>query len=99
MHHARGHFLTQRKAGMCPQRIRFYQIDYLCKGAPMDEWHPISTAPFDRNLQLSVIEREEVYPLVFPCRRTDSGWVHASTREPVFVNPSHWREWPDEGSS
>jgi hypothetical protein len=65
----------------------------------MDEWYPIATAPFDRDLQLSVIERGGVYPLVFPCRRTDSGWVHASTSERVFVNPSHWREWPDEESN
>ena len=40
----------------------------------MLDWQPISTAPFDRDLQLSVIEKEEVYALIFPCRRT-SNWV------------------------
>ena len=64
----------------------------------MDEWQPISTAPFGRNLQLSVIERGEVYPLVFPCRRTDSGWVNILTGGRVSVDPSHWREWPDQKS-
>jgi hypothetical protein len=57
------------------------------------EWHPISTAPFDRDLQLSVIEKGEMYSLAFPCRRTQSGWVHASTGKPVFVDPTHWHEW------
>jgi hypothetical protein len=65
----------------------------------MGEWHPISTAPFDRNLQLSVIEGQEVYLLVFPCRRTERGWVNASTGKTVFVDPSHWRKWPGEKSS
>jgi hypothetical protein len=65
----------------------------MAEHATLCDWHPISTAPFDRDLQLSVIEGGEVYPLVFPCRRTESGWVNAATRKLVFVNPTHWREW------
>jgi hypothetical protein len=61
----------------------------------MADWQPILTAPFDRDLELSVIEEGEVYALVFPCRRTENGWVHAATRHPVLVVPSHWREWPE----
>ncbi len=60
----------------------------------MSDWHPIATAPFDRDLQLSVIEKGEVYQLVFPCRRTESSWIQASTGKPVLVDPTHWREWP-----
>jgi hypothetical protein len=60
----------------------------------MTEWHPIASAPFDHDLQLSVIEEDEVHALVFPCRRMQNGWVHASTGRVVFVEPSHWREWP-----
>lgn len=60
---------------------------------PMRNWQPISTAPFDRDLELSVIENEKVYPLVFPCRRAMNGWVHASTGQLVRVDPTHWREW------
>jgi hypothetical protein len=60
----------------------------------MIEWHPIASAPSDRDLELSVIEDGEVHSLVFPCRRTQSGWVRTSTGEPVFVDPTHWREWP-----
>jgi hypothetical protein len=62
----------------------------------MLDWQPIAIAPFDRELQLSVIEKGEVYALVFPCRRGGNGWVHAKTGQPVFVEPTHWRSWPEE---
>lgn len=57
----------------------------------MCDWQPIQSAPFDRDLQLSVIEGE-VHPLVFPCRRTQAGWRNRSGRT-VDINPSHWRDW------
>jgi hypothetical protein len=60
----------------------------------MSEWHPISTAPFDRDLELSVIENGEVYALVFPCRRSKKGWLNVSTGKAVDVDPTHWRGWP-----
>jgi hypothetical protein len=59
----------------------------------MSDWQPIASAPFDRDLELSVVERGEVFALVFPCRRTTSGWVSAATGQPVLVDPTHWREW------
>jgi hypothetical protein len=65
----------------------------------MGEWHPISTAPLNRDLQISVHENDEVHSLVFPCWRTESGWVNAKTKEPVFVDPTHWREWLDQKTS
>jgi len=59
----------------------------------MPDWQPISSAPFDHDLQLSVIENNEVFSLIFPCRRTPAGWVDAETRKPVLVEPTHWRIW------
>jgi hypothetical protein len=59
----------------------------------MPDWQPIWTAPFDRDLQLSVLEKGEFYALAFPCRRTDDGWVHAETGKLVLVQPTHWRTW------
>jgi hypothetical protein len=44
---------------------------------PDRAWIPIVTAPFDRDLQLSVIEDGEVYAHVFSCRRTANGWIDA----------------------
>lgn len=61
----------------------------------MSDWKPISTAPFDDDLQLSVIVDNEVYALAFPCRRTEHGWVNAKTRKQVFVEPTHWRVWSE----
>ena len=58
-------------------------------------WQSISTAPFDRDLQLAVIHVGSVYALVFPCRRVLRGWVKTGTNEPVVVRPTHWREWDD----
>lgn len=66
----------------------------------MDEpriWEEISTAPYDRDLELAVIDEQCVHRLVFACRRTTSGWVKASSRERVLVDPTHWRPWPVNG--
>ena len=56
-------------------------------------WLPISTAPADRDLELSVIEREEVHALVFPCRKRDGEWIDATTKKRIDVQPTHWRPW------
>jgi hypothetical protein len=61
----------------------------------MFDWQPISTAPFDHDLQLSVIEKGEAYALAFPCRRTAGGWVQAKTGKLVLVEPTHWRVWSE----
>ncbi len=57
------------------------------------EWQPISTAPFDRDLELAVITYHGTHPLVFPCRRAPSGWVKAETMERINLRPTHWRVW------
>jgi hypothetical protein len=57
------------------------------------EWERISTAPFDRDLEIAVIDEDGPHALVFPCRRVLHGWVNAATRLPVQVFPTHWREW------
>lgn len=57
------------------------------------EWQPIKTAPFDRELELAVIDAEGTHPLVFPCRRILGGWLKVATGERVYIQPTHWREW------
>jgi hypothetical protein len=59
-----------------------------------DGWRAISSAPFDQDIELSVIEANEVHALLFPCRRTARGWVDASAKSAVSVRPTHWRPWP-----
>lgn len=56
-------------------------------------WEPISTAPFDRDLELAVVEKGEAHALVFPCRRLLHGWVNAETGQQIEVHPTHWQEW------
>jgi hypothetical protein len=56
-------------------------------------WWEISTAPFDQDLQLAVIDGEGPHALVFPCRRILGGWMNAKTRERLDVRPTHWRVW------
>ena len=62
------------------------------------QWKPIATAPFDRDLELAVIESGDAHALVFPCRRVVGGWIKASTRERLEIRPTHWRDWSGDGS-
>ena len=58
-------------------------------------WQSISTAPYDRDLELAVLNHVGKHTLVFPCRRTETGtWINAMTKKRVEVQPTHWREWP-----
>lgn len=56
-------------------------------------WKSAHTAPFDRDLELAVIDYSGVHALVFPCRRVLRGWLKVETSEHVNVVPTHWREW------
>jgi len=57
------------------------------------KWQPISTAPFDRDLELAVIDADGPHVLVFPCRRILGGWIKSENRQRIEVRPTHWREW------
>jgi hypothetical protein len=56
-------------------------------------WQDASTAPFDRDLELAVIDKAGTHALIFPCRRTFGGWIDAKTKQRLNVEPTHWREW------
>jgi hypothetical protein len=60
-------------------------------------WQAVSSAPFDRELELAVIDHDGTHALVFACRRIVGGWVKAGTRERLDVYPTHWREWGGGG--
>lgn len=57
------------------------------------DWKHIATAPFDRDLELAVIDHEGPHTLIFPCRRALGGWRKSKTNERVNVAPTHWRDW------
>jgi len=56
-------------------------------------WQEIKGAPFDRDLEIVVIDKGGVHAVAFPCRRILHGWINAATKKPVDVSPTHWREW------
>jgi len=57
------------------------------------QWQHIATAPFDKDLELAVLDKDGVHALAFACRRTAGGWINAKTKQRIEVSPSHWREW------
>ena len=63
--------------------------------SPIMEWKPIDTAPFDRDLELAVIDSRGTHLVAFPCRRrTDNGWLDVETKKRVYyIRPTHWRDW------
>lgn len=69
---------------------------FLDRERPQVKWQPISTAPFDRDLRLAVLDPGgEAHALVFPCRRVLGGWIKAETKARLDVDPTHWQEWLD----
>ena len=59
-------------------------------------WHEISTAPFDRDLELAIIDATGVHAVAFPCRRELGGWIKPETKTRIEVRPTHWRVWATE---
>jgi hypothetical protein len=58
-----------------------------------DKWLPVSIAPADMDLEVCVMARDGAHALVFPCRRTDSGWADSATGKLLDIAPTHWRRW------
>jgi hypothetical protein len=56
-------------------------------------WIPIHAAPFDRDIELAVIDGHDINAIEFPCRREIDGWKSAGDRRPVGIDPTHWRHW------
>jgi hypothetical protein len=61
-------------------------------------WQPISTAPFDRDLELAVLDHDGAHALVFACRRVLGGWINSQTNASIEVRPTHWRAWQEKQS-
>ena len=49
------------------------------------QWKPIDTAPFNRNLQLAVLDSTGTHIVAFPCRLTGNGWIDAETNKQVYA--------------
>jgi hypothetical protein len=92
------HFLNLEKAWLCLARSfmqceRIERLLISLSRAGAAEWLPISSAPFDRDLELAVINSDAPHALAFPCRRIVGSWINTETKERLHVYPTHWREW------
>ena len=58
-----------------------------------DKWLPISIAPLGVDLELCVMDFLGTHALVFPCHKNGTGWVDASTKKRIDIEPTHWRVW------
>ena len=79
--------------------LRFYDLDQIAGQSALYKafmWQPISGAPFDRDLELAVVDKDEHHALVFPCRRIAGGWMNAGSKKWIDVSPTHWREWVEK---
>lgn len=61
----------------------------------LDGWQSVLSAPFDRDLELAIIDLTGTHALVFPCRRIVGGWAKSKSDDRVLVVPTHWRAWKD----
>jgi hypothetical protein len=60
----------------------------------LHSWHPISTAPCNRGVELRVCEGMSVSTLEFPCRQTNAGdWINCDLSTPIKIRPVEWRAW------
>ena len=58
------------------------------------KWLDITTAPFDRDLELAVIGPDgQTRSVAFACRRVLGGWIKAATMTRLNIHPTHWRAW------
>jgi hypothetical protein len=60
------------------------------------DWRLISTAPYNRDVELRSANRGETFCLSVPCRHTNDGWINADLGTRVSVEPTHWRAWPED---
>jgi hypothetical protein len=60
------------------------------------EWLPVLIAPSDADLEVCVMDYDGIiHALVSPCHKDKTGWVDASTKKRIDIQPTHWRKWSD----
>jgi hypothetical protein len=57
-------------------------------------WHPISTAPCNRELELRISEDGKIITLEFPCLQTNAGaWINVDLGSQIELQAVEWRVW------
>jgi hypothetical protein len=66
---------------------------------PVIEWQPVSSAPFDRDLEVRLSDGLGRYSLLYPCRLVaDKGWVNALSGTALAAGPIEWRDWREKAT-
>jgi hypothetical protein len=70
-----------------------YHLPYL------SQWRRISSAPYNRELELRITDNGETATLEFPCLRTnEEAWINVDLGTEIKVQPVEWRVWQGEQS-
>ena len=61
------------------------------------EWLPVSIRPSDdEDLEICVMDYDGiVVALSYPCHKSGAGWVDASNKKRIDIQPTHWRKWTE----
>jgi hypothetical protein len=74
-------------------------VETLALHIHLSHWHPISTVPFNQDLELRVVEIDKALTLEYPCRKTNTGeWINTDLGSPVRIQPVEWRVWQHKQS-
>ncbi|HLN09927.1 MAG TPA: hypothetical protein VK281_13365 [Xanthobacteraceae bacterium] len=84
------------KATVVPITVRASKAAATPVVAADNDWRPIASAPFDRNVQVGVTSRNGILAIFFPCRRMNAGWINAIVKAPLLHEPACWREWRED---
>lgn len=61
-----------------------------------EKWLPVSIAPPETDLEVCVLDGQgTAHALVFPCRKSGSGWIDPLTKKRIDIQPTHWRVWAE----
>ena len=76
----------------------FHQADRAVRtaseGRQPYRWRPVSTAPYNHDLELRVTEDGGVTTMPFPCRLTNRDeWINVDLGVPLKIQPVEWRAW------
>ena len=74
-------------------RVRNDEVEDSDVSLISSDWQPIWSAPFNRDLELAVINSDGIRALPYPCRRILGGWMKSGTKARTRVQPTHWRDW------
>lgn len=92
-----GEYLVSDVAGVVQRTDR--AIHAALEHHHLSRWHPVSTAPYNQDLELRVTEDGTIATMPFPCRHTNEDeWINVDLGVPLQIEPVEWRAWQQSQS-